>query len=120
MLASKTMAVLFFAIRNGNNLREELPPEFHGSSVGHRILLEPDTHIYGLGERTTRMNRRGVQSANSISGSNSFRMWNTDPGGAYSSGMDPIYINIPVYIALHSQGAYLAFYENSYPATFYF
>src|SRR4030042_4694601 len=34
--------------------------------------------------------------------------------------MDPIYINIPVYIALHSQGAYLAFYENSYPATFIF
>jgi alpha-glucosidase len=111
---------LIFRDSDGKNIREELPPEFHGNTVGQRILLEPDAHIYGLGERTTRMNRRGDQSANSTLGSNSFRMWNTDPGGAYSAGCDPIYINIPVYIALHSQGAYLAFYENSYPATFTF
>ena len=111
---------LIFRDSNGNNLREELPPEFYGNAVGQRVLLEPDTHIYGLGERTTSLNRRGEQSTDDPAGTKIFRMWNTDPGGAYSAGTDPIYFNIPVYIALHSQGSYLAFYENSYPATFSF
>jgi alpha-glucosidase len=111
---------LIFRDSNGKNLREELPPEYHGNAVGHRVLLEPEAHIYGLGEHITRMNRRGDLSINSKSGSCSFRLWNYQPSGAYSTGCDPIYINIPVYITLHNQGAYLAFYENSHPATFSF
>lgn len=111
---------LIFRDTKGNTLREELPPEFHENSVGQRVLLEPEAHIYGLGERATSLNRRRDHAVDSTSGRSSFQMWNTDPGGAYSAGCDPIYINIPVYIALHSQGAYLAFYENSFPATFTF
>lgn len=111
---------LIFYDTNGNNIREELPPEFRGNSIMHRILLEPDAHIYGLGERTTRLNHRIENSEASVKDGNSYRMWNSDPGGAYTSGHDPIYLNIPVYIALHAQGSYLAFYENSFPATFTF
>jgi alpha-glucosidase len=111
---------LIFRDINGNTLREELPPEFNGNAVNHRVLLDPDAHIYGLGERTTHLNRRDNTASSSAPGGNVFRMWNTDPGAAYSMGCDPLYINIPVYIALHSKGTYLAFYENSFPATFSF
>lgn len=111
---------IVFRDLNGKTIREELPPIFIGNAINQRVLLEPDTRIYGLGERTTHLNHRMANSKDTITGNRSFRMWNTDPGGAYSADNDPIYINIPVYIALQKHGAYLAFYENSFPATFTF
>jgi alpha-glucosidase len=111
---------LIFRDTSENNIREELPPEFYGNGVNQNVLLEPDAHIYGLGERSTRLNRRMSQSDNTIPRERVYRMWNTDPGGAYSTGIDPLYINIPLFVDLHSQGSYLAFYENSFPATFSF
>jgi len=101
---------LIFRSLDGKILREELPPEYLDGVTTHRALLQPEEHIYGLGERTTALNRRG----------GNFRMWNSDPGGHYGIGKDPIYICVPVYLSLHSQGAYLAFYENAYPADFSF
>jgi alpha-glucosidase len=101
---------LLFRDQEGNTLRQELPPEFYGAACVHQALLQPDERIYGLGERSTTLNRRG----------GSYRMWNTDPGGAYGPQKDPLYLCIPLYIALGPHGSYLAFYENSYPATFTF
>ena len=95
-------------------LREDLTPEqslnpempaWTGTS-----LLHPEECIYGLGEQTSPLNRRGTTC----------RMWNTDPKGAYKAGDDPLYMPMPVYLGLHNQGSYLIFYENSYPATFRF
>ncbi len=99
-----------FTDRGGNLVREELPPEFNGERFIHRALLDPDAHIYGLGERAAPLNLRG----------GSYRMWNSDQRGGYGPGKDPIYTCIPVYLELHDSGSYLAFYENYYPATFSF
>jgi alpha-glucosidase len=107
---------LTFKDRQGKIVRVELPPERtvpqmeENTEWRQRARLQPDEAIYGLGEQAARLNRRG----------GSFRMWNTDPGGSYGPGVDPLYIGIPSYLALCSQGSYLIFYENSYPGTFNF
>ncbi len=95
-------------------LRDELPPqqsynpETPNWSASARLFAEEC--IYGLGEQTGRLNRRGADC----------RMWNTDPKGSYGPGDDPIYMPLPVYLGLHHNGGYLVFYENSFPANFHF
>jgi alpha-glucosidase len=101
---------LCFSDRNGQLLREELPPERRDGCWVHRAQLQTEEHIYGLGERAAPLNRRGA----------SYVMWNQDPGGSYQPGDDPLYICVPVYMGLHKQGCYLVYYENSHPATFAF
>ncbi len=63
-----------------------------------------------MGLKAAPLNLRGLK----------FRTWNTDPGGMYNPGDDPLYLNSPVYIGLHEDGSYLVFYENSYMSTFEF
>lgn len=96
--------------RAGSLLREEEPPHRHVSAgdetVGwsHFARLSEDEHLYGLGEQAGALNLRGQFH----------RLWNSDPGGSYGPGTDPLYMTIPVYLALHAGGSYLLFYENSY------
>jgi alpha-glucosidase len=66
--------------------------------------------VHGLGERALPFDVRG----------HSCTMWNRGPGGRYAPGVDPIYICIPVYVGVHDDGSYLAFYENSHRAHFKF
>jgi alpha-glucosidase len=95
-------------------LHEELPPmqRLNAESPAWTATaqLYAEECIYGLGEQTSPLNRRGTTC----------RMWNTDPMGAYKPGDDPLYMPIPVYLGLHNQGSYLIFYENSFPAVFHF
>lgn len=107
---------LEFRNQDGKVLRSSLPPQYalnnHGQVIQwvDRAKEEKQAAYYGLGERAAPLNLRGQ----------SYRMWNTDPKGNYSTGKDPLYICIPTYISLHSRGGYLIFYENSYPAWFSF
>ena len=106
---------LHFEDRNGKSLRNELPPVRQGSPAGpcswrHTAILEPEERLYGLGEQAGRLDLRG----------RSYRMWNTDPGGSYGPGTDPLYAPIPVYLGLLRHGGYLVFYENYHPAQFRF
>ncbi|MEP0914422.1 glycoside hydrolase family 31 protein [Leptolyngbya sp. GB1-A1] len=113
--------------RNGQVVRKERLPQqatiLHSKEpneeVGwiHEAELRPEEQIYGLGERAAPLNLRTPSQRGQ---SRTYRMWNYDPGGYYSSGTDPLYMSIPVYLGLHSQGNYLVFYENSYPATISF
>ncbi len=85
-------------------LRKELPPVRKGSAWIQRSSLQDNEHFFGLGERAAPFNLAGE----------SYRLWNTDPGGGYRPGDDPLYLCIPVFLGLHASGAYLVFYENSY------
>jgi len=71
----------------------------------HHAYLAEDERVYGLGERTGGLNKRG----------RSWKMWNTDPGLCYSAEQDPLYICIPTCLSLSSLGSYLIFYENYGP-----
>lgn len=84
----------------------------------HQSELRPEEQIYGLGERAAALNLRTPLGQRGRA--RTYRMWNRDPIGRYSSGTDPLYLGIPVYLGLHSQGSYFVFYENSFPARFSF
>lgn len=101
----------------GQILRTELPPQRQGEQWQHEAPLQPEEHIYGLGERAAFLNLR---SAKNQLQRPSYCMWNSDPGGRYAPGTDPLYICIPVYLGLHNAGSYLIFYENSFRAEFAF
>lgn len=105
--------VQFYSARN-QLLHEELPPQQslnpESPAWASTVPLFAEECIYGLGEQTSPLNRRGTTC----------RMWNTDPMGAYKPGDDPIYMPLPVYLGLHQNGGYLIFYENAFPATFQF
>jgi alpha-glucosidase len=112
----QSQGALLFKDKHGRLLRSELPPERQEAGDQefiqwkHTACLEETEAIFGLGEQAASLDRRG----------SSFRMWNTDPGGSYGPGKDPLYIGIPVYLSLHNQGSYMIFYENSFPASFNF
>jgi alpha-glucosidase len=107
----------------GQVLRREQPPAKPGEGWTHRTELHPEEAIYGLGERATPLNLRLARETEDDQPTNRpkrFRMWNYDAAGKYDAGADPMYICIPLYLGLHHQGSYLAFYENSFDAWFQF
>lgn len=91
----------------GTVLRCEAPPRRKGDGWVHQAYLADDERVYGLGERTGGVNKRG----------RSWKMWNTDPGLCYSAGQDPLYICIPACLSLSSLGSYFIFYENYGPGS---
>ncbi|NDJ19930.1 TIM-barrel domain-containing protein [Myxacorys almedinensis] len=99
--------------QNQQVLREELPPQRQDERWIHQAQLRSDEHIYGLGERASSLNLRASHSK-------TYHMWNSDPGGRYTPGTEPLYICIPTYLGLHGSGSYLVFYENSFCARFAF
>ncbi|MDX2099952.1 MAG: glycoside hydrolase family 31 protein [Leptolyngbyaceae cyanobacterium bins.59] len=109
---------LTFHDHQGKVFREELPPERQGEHWSHHARLQPEEHVYGLGERAFPLNLRSARDENGQPPT--FRMWNYDAAGKYAPGSDPMYMCIPVYVGLHQQGSYLVFYENSFDAHFKF
>jgi alpha-glucosidase len=108
----------------GHLLREELSPQLQGEKWTHQTQLRPEEAIYGLGERAMPLNlrlaRERDKQGNLTDQPKTLRLWNYDAAGKYDAGADPMYICIPIYIGLHQQGSYLAFYENSFDARFTF
>jgi alpha-glucosidase len=93
---------------NGKLLRRDRPPIKKGNGWSLTTNLYPDEHIYGLGERAGNFNLRP----------GAYKCWNTDAGGSYSAGDDPLYIGTPVYLSISSQGSHLVYFENSFPSEF--
>jgi alpha-glucosidase len=94
---------LQFYDHNGALLLDEFPPERQGEAWLQRSRLRQEEQIFGLGERAAPLNLR----------TGTYRLWNTDPGGSYGPGDDPLYLNAPVYVSLHDLGSALVFYENT-------
>ncbi|MDR7484403.1 MAG: glycoside hydrolase family 31 protein [Armatimonadota bacterium] len=115
VLASEALRVevgldgaLQFLDPSGRVLRNDAPPLRRGEEVILRTALRQEEHVYGLGHRTVPLNLRG----------RTYQMWNRDPGAGHSPLDDPIYLCIPVSLAVHADGSYLVFYENSFRGTF--
>ncbi|UCF60832.1 MAG: hypothetical protein JSV37_13905, partial [Anaerolineaceae bacterium] len=100
---------LTFLDAAGELLRKEIAPSCQGESWSIQSDLATDEHVYGLGDRASPLNLRG----------GTYRMWSTDPGGSYGLDDDPLYLNIPAYLSLHSRGSSLIFYENSFDGSFH-
>ena len=77
---------------------------FDGRGFTLRKALPIDEHIYGLGDKTGPLDRRG----------GTFVDWNTDAFG-FAPSSDPIYKSIPFYIGSDGEGgAYGLFLDNSW------
>jgi alpha-glucosidase len=83
---------------------------FEGRGFTLRKSLPIGEHIYGLGDKTGPLDRRG----------GTFVDWNTDAFG-FAPSSDPIYKSIPFYIGVGEGGAsYGLFFDNSWRVGFDF
>jgi alpha-glucosidase len=96
-----------FLDKNQKIIHADDPPVRIGNKWKMSSLLKQDEHIYGLGERAGRLNLRP----------GTYCSWNSDVGGRYSSGTDPLYIGTPIYLSLSHDFSYLLYFENSYSST---
>ncbi len=105
---------LCFMDGSGSVLRQELPPELRGQGADTAwtacIRPEEQEYIYGLGDQAGPFNLAGSKHS----------LWNTDPGGSFGPGADPLYMPLPVYCCHHPRGSYLVFYENAHAGQVYF
>jgi alpha-glucosidase len=74
---------------------------FRGEGAFYSHRLHEAEAIYGLGEKAFGLNLRGL----------SLEMWNCDPE-SYAPGQDPLYISIPMLVALRDGQAYGLFFDN--------
>src|SRR5262245_19973084 len=79
--------------------------------VGHVACakrIEAGEHFYGFGERTGQLDKLGHHMTN----------WTTDPAHGHGPGTDPLYIAIPVGMALRPGLAYGIFFNNTWRSSF--
>jgi len=69
--------------------------------------MPPDEQYFGLGEKSTPLDKRG----------RSYVMWNTDPAG-FDASTDPLYQSVPFFLALRNGRAYGIFFDNTYRSSF--
>jgi alpha-glucosidase len=87
-----------------------VPIRFEGAAFTLRKALPIDEHVFGMGDKTGLLDRRGYTLTD----------WNTDAPG-FTPSTDPIYKSIPFFIgASRSRGAYGLFLDNTWRSTFDF
>jgi alpha-glucosidase len=69
--------------------------------------LKDTDHVYGLGEKTGMLDKRGWQL-----GGYNYVMWNSDTP-AYDSSTDPLYASVPFYMVLNHGQAHGIFLDNT-------
>ncbi|MET8841255.1 glycoside hydrolase family 31 protein [Streptomyces rubiginosohelvolus] len=91
-------------------LRRELPPRWWEPVGGgpvrwvQRSEVPADARFFGLGGRAG-----GPRLRDGL-----YRLWNTDPGGRFGPGDDPLYLTMPVQVVVSDAGTHLAFHDNSW------
>lgn len=102
--------------RSGNVLCEdekgfhwEYDKENGGDIVIQSKKLLGSEHFYGLGDKPCKLDLRGKRLQN----------WGSDTYG-YGKNSDPLYKNIPFYLALHKGISYGIFFDNSFRSFFDF
>jgi alpha-glucosidase len=74
--------------------------------------LHDDEHVYGFGEKTGRLDKRGWQL-----GGYNYVMWNSDTP-AYDSSTDPLYVDIPFFMVTRKGQAHGIFLDNTWRTFF--
>ncbi|WP_405482863.1 glycoside hydrolase family 31 protein [Streptomyces sp. NBC_00009] len=91
-------------------LRRDLPPRWWEPVDGgearwvQRSEVAADARFYGLGGRASGPRLRD----------GAYRLWNTDPGGSFGPGDDPLYLTMPVQMVVADAGTHLVFHDNSW------
>jgi alpha-glucosidase len=106
---------LSVADASGNDLDADDPERgiaFSGKAVRVWKRLRDDEQVYGFGEKTGHLNKRGRQL-----GGYNYTMWNSDTF-AYESDTDPIYVSVPFYLVLRGGRTHGIFLDNTYRSNF--
>lgn len=74
-----------------------------GEETYHYISREKGEHIYGLGDKSGRLNKAG----------NAYRIETSDSMGYNAETSDPLYKHVPFYICENSAGCYGIYYDTS-------
>ncbi|MFI9724459.1 glycoside hydrolase family 31 protein [Streptomyces sp. NPDC052396] len=96
-------------------LRREQPPRWWepvdpsdaaegGPRWVQRAEVPPDARYFGLGGRSA-----GPRLRDGV-----YRLWNSDPGGSFLPGDDPLYVTMPVQLVVADAGTHLVFHDNSF------
>jgi alpha-glucosidase len=104
-----------FADSAGNVLDADDPARgisFAGPEFRVAKKLSNDEHVYGLGEKTGRLNKRGWQL-----GGYNYVMWNSDTP-TYDSSTDPLYSDIPFFMVTRGGAAHGIFLDNTWRSFF--
>ncbi|MFE4719538.1 glycoside hydrolase family 31 protein [Streptomyces sp. NPDC056728] len=94
-------------------LRRDLPPRWWEPADGgearwvQRSEVAADARFFGLGGRASGPRLRD----------GTYRLWNTDPGGSFGPGDDPLYLTMPVQMVVADAGTHLVFHDNSWDGT---
>ena len=83
-----------------------------GAAVRVWKRLREDEHVYGFGEKTGPLDKRG----NKLGGV-AYAMWNSDTYG-YGEGTDPLYASVPFFLVLRKGRAHGVYLDNPYRTSF--
>jgi alpha-glucosidase len=82
-------------------------PEFRVAQT-----LHDDDHVYGFGEKTGRLDKRGWRL-----GGYNYVMWNSDTP-AYDSSTDPLYVSVPFFMVVRQGQAHGIFLDDTWRTSF--
>lgn len=86
---------------------ETRPMAFDGEAFHVWLSMPEDEHYYGLGDKAGPLDHRAA----------SYTMWNTDQFG-WQESTDPLYKDIPFFLALRKGTAHGVFLDNTYRSDF--
>jgi alpha-glucosidase len=114
-IARRTMLTTVLDAQGHVLMRDASPVDFYNSDpkgdIGFEVwkVMPRNEHYFGLGDKTAPLDRRGWQ----------FTMWNTDHP-FWQRGTDPIYKDIPYFMAFRAGKAYGLYLDNTWRTTFDF
>jgi len=85
---------------------------FVGAEFRVAKKLSDDEHVYGFGEKTGRLDKRGWKL-----GGYNYVMWNSDTP-AYDSSADPLYVDVPFFMVMRHGQAHGIFLDNTWRSFF--
>ena len=85
---------------------------FAGSEFRIAKKLRDDDHVYGFGEKTGRLDKRGWQL-----GGYNYAMWNSDTS-THDSSTDPLYVTVPFFMVMRGGTAHGIFLDNTWRSFF--
>lgn len=85
---------------------------FAGTEIRVAKQLRDDEHVYGFGEKTGRLDKRGQKL-----GGYNYVMWNSDTP-AYDSSTDPLYVDVPFFMVTRHGRAHGIFLDNTWRTFF--
>jgi alpha-glucosidase len=105
---------LSFSFKRGPAFAVDVAMGVRGEQIVVRKALNPGEHIYGLGEKTGWLDKRGRK----------YKMRNSDvwlehPAG-FGNATDPLYASFPVFLVHSAKGSYGIFVDNPEFAEFDF